>query len=98
MHGLLRDSDPFQGYASETIQMQMTNGSTTAKGPANALARIAALDFATGGSVARGTVVKQIVVDTITLSQPWNGASGNATLTFNHNHYNYCVHFVWDLP
>jgi hypothetical protein len=96
--GLLRDSDPFQGYAAESIELQATKGSKTFTASAGALDRRALMDIVSASGLAEGTVVEAQTADSVTLSSPWGGETGKATALFHHNHYNYCVHFGLDVP
>jgi hypothetical protein len=96
--GLLRDSDPFEGAGAENIQVQATQGSNTFSVASSAIARRAPMDIVSATGLAVGTVVTQIGTNAITLSSPWTGASGTTTLRFQHNHYNYAVHFAMDVP
>jgi hypothetical protein len=100
MRGQLRDSDEFAGYDAETIEAQLTMGSATATaGTAGAFARRAGHDVVTAAAgLAAGTIVQSIAGDTLTLSSPWTGATGKATLAFHHDQHNYCVHFAEDVP
>lgn len=98
MHGQLRDSDTFQGYAVESIEVQATQGSPLLTGAPSAFLRRADLDIVSGGTLAPDTVVASLGVDSVTLSSPWTGATGKAILSFHHNHYNYCVHFSSKVP
>jgi hypothetical protein len=96
--GLLRDSDPFEGSSTESIQVQATNGSKTFMAAAGALDRRALMDLASGGGLPADTSVDALTTDSITLSAAWTGSTGAAPVTFHHNHYNYCVHFGLDIP
>lgn len=96
--GLLRDSDPFQGYSAESIDLQATKGSKTFSAAAGALERRALLDIASASGLPEGTVVEAQTADSVTLSSAWAGETGKATVLFHHNHYNYCVHFGLDVP
>jgi hypothetical protein len=98
MHGLLRDSDNFVGYAVETIDVYATNGSNILTGDPNVFARRAGYDIVTGPNIADGTIVTSVSGAQINLSTPWTGASGPVQLTFRHNQYNYCVHFSMPIP
>lgn len=98
LHGQLRDSDPFQGYSKETIEVSVTSGSPNISVPQGGFLRRAALDIVTGASLAPDTVCAKMNYDQITLSAPWTGATGKAMLTFHHNHYNYAVHFAMAVP
>jgi hypothetical protein len=98
MHGQLRDSDAFEGYAKETIEVSVTSGSPTISVPQGGFARRAALDIVTGAGLPADTVATKMNFDQITLSAPWPGATGKAMLTFHHNHYNYAVHFAMPVP
>ena len=97
-HGLLRDSDPFEGYAVETIEVQVTSGSNNVSAAENAFTQRGWLDIVTGHGLPEDTKLSAFNGDgSIALTEPWSGASGSATLTFHHNHYNYGVHFKWDV-
>jgi len=99
MHGQLRDSDPFEGYSTETIEASVTNGSPNINDVMQGgFARRGALDIVTGSGLAAGTVAAKMNGDQITLSAPWTGTTGKAMLTFHHNHYNYAVHFAMPVP
>jgi len=98
MHGLLRDSDNFQGYAMETIDVSATNGSNLVSGDPEVFARRAGYDIVTGPNIPDGTIVSFVSDTLIALSTPWTGSSGTVQLTFWHNQYNYCVHFSMPIP
>ena len=98
MHGSLRDSDDFVGFALETLEVAVTNGSPTIVGTSDVFARRGALDIVTGTGVSPDTVVSTVSGSQIQLSAPWSGATGMTKLTFHHNHYNYCVHFSMAVP
>jgi hypothetical protein len=98
MHGQLRDSDSFEGYAKETIEVSVTSGSANVSVPQGGFARRAELDIVTGAGLPADTVAAKMNYDQITLSAPWPGATGKAMLTFHHNHYNYAVHFAMPVP
>jgi hypothetical protein len=94
--GLLRDSDPFVGTPA-TLQCQVTQGSTTVGSttPGAFLLRTAR-DLVTGGFgalPAETVVASKASDDQVTLSQPWAGSTGTASLTFHHEQRNYCVQF-----
>lgn len=96
--GLLRDSNPFVGYAQESIDVMATKGSKTFTATAGAFDRRALMDLAAAVGLPQGTVVEAQTVDSVTLSEPWEGETGRAAVSFHHNHYNYCVHFALDVP
>jgi len=98
MHGLLRDSDDFAGYANEDIDVMATNGSDTVIAPETVLVRRANLDIITGNGVPDDTVAMKVTPSQVTLSTPWAGATGMTRMAFHHNHYNYCVHFSMPVP
>lgn len=98
MHGQLRDSDSFEGYAKETIEVSVTSGSPNISVPQGGFARRAALDIVSAAGLPADTVAAKLNFDQITLSLPWPGATGKAMLTFHHNHYNYAVHFAMPVP
>lgn len=95
MHGQLRDSDTLVGYDIETINVNVTNGSTTitSVGPNGFITR-AGRDVVDSDTLPDGTIVKRKNSNTqMTLSNPWPGPSGTADLTFHHDQHNYCVQF-----
>ncbi|HEV8244231.1 MAG TPA: dockerin [Polyangiaceae bacterium] len=97
-HGQLRDSDSFEGYAAEAIDVLLTNGSNQVSASEGAFLRRAWLDIVSGTGLAEDTKLLSFNSDSsITLSKPWSGASGTAPLKFHHNHYNYAVHFAWQV-
>jgi hypothetical protein len=96
--GLLRDSDPFEGAAVEAIEVQATNGSNTFTAAAGTFDRRALMDIASGTDLPDDSVVEAQMPDSITLSSAWAASTGKTTITFHHNHYNYCVHFGSDIP
>jgi hypothetical protein len=62
-----------------------------------AFVRRANLDIVSGPGVPEGMVV--LTAGTyLTISEPWPGESGVVSMTFHHNHYNYCVHFATPVP
>lgn len=93
--GQLRDSDPFVGYDQETVACNVTQGSNvvTAMAPGSLDAR-ARTDLATGAFFASDAVVMAKNGDALTLSQPWNGATGQAMITFRNDQRNYAVQFA----
>jgi hypothetical protein len=93
-HGQLADSDTFQGNP-ETIEANVTSGSTAVTGLSF---HRAPFDLVSGDELPQGTILLDRNWDSGTLSQAWAGATGKATLTFQHNHRNYCVHFAMDVP
>jgi hypothetical protein len=96
MHGLLRDSDAYTGIV-ETIEVTVNTGSDMVMGAEGAFARRANYDIVTGDGVAAGTIVSH-AGSYLNIKPAWSGASGTASLTFRHNHYNYCVHFAMPVP
>lgn len=96
LYGLLRDSDEFTGDDAETIEAQLTAGSAAvASLTPGAFVRRAGRDLVEGSGVpADMMVVSHVSDDALTLSAPWPGPTGKATLSFRHNHRNYCVHFA----
>lgn len=99
LRGQLRDSDDFTGYDVETLEVLVTSGSplVTSATP-GAFVRRAGRDLVTGPALPAGTIVaSHDSNDQLTLSAPWPGASGNASLAFRHDAYNYCVHFAMDV-
>jgi hypothetical protein len=100
LRGQLRDSNDVVGYDAETITCNVENGSATiSAATAGGFARRTGWDVVSGGSLSpTAIVVSQDSDDQITLSEPWQGASGTAELSFHHDLYNYCVHFALDVP
>jgi hypothetical protein len=99
LHGLLRDSDDFQGYALETIDVKATKGSAMLTPvTSGSFARRGSFDIVTGGGVAADTIVSIVGGDQMNLSSPWTGATGTASLTFRHDQHNYGVHFAMAVP
>jgi hypothetical protein len=100
MFGQLRDSDEFVGYDAETIEASVTNGSTAIKSTAaGGFVRRAGHDIVTGPGLPAGVIVRtHDSDDNLTLSTPWPGPSGKATLSFHHDEHNYCVHFSMAAP
>lgn len=100
MRGQLRDSDDFKGYSAQTLEVNVTNGATevTSDTP-SAFAHRAVRDLVTGADLPDDTIITATDGDTqLTLSAPWSGPTGKATLTFQHDHRNYCVHFRMPVP
>jgi hypothetical protein len=97
-HGLLRDSDAVVGYDAETIDVQVTSGSANLGGPQDAFTRRGARDVVTGTGVPADTVLKSALPWGLTMSAPWPGATGTASLSFRHDLANYCVHFAMAIP
>lgn len=96
--GQLRDSDGFVGYDAETIPCQVEKGSKVVKAK-GAFTKRSARDPASGGTLPAGTLIQTLdSADQATLSQPWTGDSGTASLTFHHDQHNYAVHFELPVP
>lgn len=94
--GQLRDSDPFTGYDRETLSCQVTSGSTDVTVTGSLAAR-AVKDLVSGDKLAPGTRITAIpAANRLTLSKPWTGATGAASLALWHDQYNYAVAF--ELP
>jgi len=94
-HGLLRDSDPFIGYDAETLGVQVVQGSAVIKSvlPKGFLRR-AGRDLVSGAGIAADTIVmSHDTDDQLTLSAPWLAATGQVSLAFHHDAWNFCVHF-----
>jgi len=98
MHGLLRDSDDFAGYAKEDIDVMATKGSATVTAPDTVLVRRATFDIVSGPGVPDDTVAMKVTNTQVTLSSPWTGETGMTRMTFHHNHYNFGVHFSMPVP
>ncbi len=97
-HGQLRDSDELIGADFEKIEVSVVSGSPAIHSEPNAFARRAPRDVVTGSGLPHDTVAILLNFDDMTLSNPWTGESGKATLTFNHDLHNYCVHFAMPVP
>jgi hypothetical protein len=97
--GQLRDSDPFVGYDAQTIACDVQQGSTTivATMPGGVDQR-SKTDIVTGAGLAGDAVVLARSGDTLTLSQPWTGASGAVMLGFHADQRNYGVQFALAVP
>lgn len=94
--GQLRDSDPFAGYDRETLSVQVTGGSTDVTVTGSLSAR-AVKDLVSGDKLAPGTRITAIpAANRLTLSKPWTGTTGAASLVAWHDQYNYAVAF--ELP
>lgn len=96
--GTLRDSDAFQGYDAETVTCNVTHGSATVTPVApGGLIRRTKYDVVTGAALAAGTAI--VNADnwqgpaSVTLSNPWTGASGAAALSYAYDMHNWLVHF-----
>jgi hypothetical protein len=102
LHGLLRDSDTFSGASVEAIAVQATQASPMLTAAAGAFVRRGSSDLVTGGGLPADTIVSSVISqasgDQMTLSTPWTGPTGAAMLTFQHDNYNYCVHFAMPVP
>jgi len=97
-HGQLRDSDEMIGPDFEKIEVSVTNGSTAIKAAQGGFVRRAPRDVVTGPGLAHDTVATKLEYENMVLSSPWPGDTGKATLTFNHDLHNYCVHFSIPVP
>ncbi|HEV8246864.1 MAG TPA: dockerin [Polyangiaceae bacterium] len=98
-HGQLRDSDSFVGVDSETIELNVANGSANmGEVTPGSIGRRTFWDVVTGDNIAAGTVIKTLGGTQVTLSAPWSGSTGTASLTFAHDQHNYCVHFNMPVP
>lgn len=96
LRGLLRDSDPFVGADTETIEVTVTKGSAVMTS-----VKKGAFRRRTGFDVlSEADAVKPVVVrsrdsdDQLTLSGPWPDDTGQRTLSFHYDLYNYAVHFA----
>lgn len=98
--GQLRDSDTFVGYDEETLTVTFTKGSAkvTLTGASNLDAR-AVRDVVTGDGVpANFTVVSIDSAKQMTMSAPWPGASGAASVKVHYDQHNYAVHASLVVP
>ncbi len=100
LRGQLRDSDGLVGYDEETIMVNVTNGSSTASATkSGAFSGRGVRDVVTGAGVPAGMIISaKPSGDAITLSAPWPGASGVATIKVHHDLHNYAVHFYLAVP
>jgi hypothetical protein len=100
IRGQLRDSDDFVGWSTDTVDVNVTAGSATVSSvSATGFARRAAFDLVTGTGVPAGTIIAKKTFDNeITLSSPWPGATGKASMAFRHDHRNYAVQFSMPVP
>ncbi|HEX2571075.1 MAG TPA: dockerin [Polyangia bacterium] len=94
----LRDSDPFAGYDEETIQCQVTSGSSVVVTPGHSMARVPRDLVIAAGLPAPLRIVAVNSSTELTLSQPWPGPTGTVALTLRHDHYNYAVQFEMAVP
>ncbi|HET9622108.1 MAG TPA: hypothetical protein VFP84_12120 [Kofleriaceae bacterium] len=100
-HGQLRDSDALIGLDAETIAVHVTQGSAVVTAvAANGFARRAARDAVSAGAdLADDTIVSSVdSASQLTLSTPWLGATGTASLAVHHDLHNFAVHFVLTVP
>ncbi len=95
LRGLLRDSDDFVGYDAEVLPTQVTQGSAVVTSASNGeFVYRAGWDLVSGAGLPMDTiVVSHDSDDQLTLSAPWPGASGTASLSYHHDERNFCVHF-----
>jgi hypothetical protein len=100
MRGLLRDSDDFAGHDAETIDSQVTRGSTAVtSAAAGGFIRRAGWDIVSGSDVPPDTIVtRHESDDRLTLSAPWPSPSGKVKLSYRHDERNFCVHFSLKEP
>lgn len=96
--GQLRDSDSFVGYDEETLSCQVTNGSSVVVTPGHSAARVPRDLVTSAGLPVPLRIVAVNSPTELTLSQPWTGPSGTASLTLSHEHYNYAVQFEMPVP
>jgi hypothetical protein len=96
-HGALRDSDPLIGIDTETLPVQVTQGSTIISGLFNYRA---VWDRVAAGNLPADTVVTAIdsTYSYIALSTAWQGPTGTAQMIFWHEERNYCVDFQLNVP
>jgi hypothetical protein len=98
--GQLRDSDPFVGWDTESIACRVERGSNvvTAIAPATFEARTAR-DLVTASDLQTDTIVLEKRGNgVLTISSPWDGPSGEATLEMHHDQRNYAVAFRVVIP
>jgi hypothetical protein len=99
--GQLRDSDPFVGLDAETITVAVEHGSNvvTTLPRGTTFARRAGRDRVRGGTLPPETIVREKLSDgSLALTAPWEGPTGTATLTFQHDQRNYAVAFRMPVP
>ena len=94
--GQLRDSDETVGYDEEAVPCAVTQGAKViAATAANGFARRSLYDVVVGDGLASDTVVMARTAAQLTLSAPWTGASGMATVKVHNDLHNYAVQFSW---
>ena len=97
--GQLRDSDAFVGYEVRAIPCAVTEGSSVVTSATPGLfAELSRTDLATGPGLQGDAVVVARSGDSLTLSQPWTGATGEASITFRNDQRNYAVQFYLPVP
>jgi hypothetical protein len=100
--GQLHDSDPLVGVDAVEIDCNVTNGSTTVTAvTAGGFLGRAAHDIVGDPSfvgLPAGATVLTAAASTVTLSQPWSGASAVMPLNFHSNQWNYAVAFEMAAP
>lgn len=95
LRGQLRDSDPFVGPDTETIKIKATQGDAKITSvDAGAFRRRTGFDVLSEDGKQLAVVVKsRDSDDQLTLSGNWPGTTGEHTLVFHYDLYNYAVHF-----
>jgi hypothetical protein len=95
LRGLLRDSDEFVGYDAEVLVTEVTQGSAVVTSTSSGeFVHRAGWDLVSGMGLPTGAiVVSHDSDDQLTLSVPWAGASGTASLSYHHDERNFCAHF-----
>lgn len=98
LRGQLFDSDELVGYDEETIEVTATNGSATIT-KAGAFANRGLRDVVTASGLPKNVrIAAKPSNDSITLSTPWPGATGPATIKIHHDLHNYGVQFFLAVP
>ncbi|HEY7376278.1 MAG TPA: dockerin [Polyangia bacterium] len=100
--GQLHDSDPLVGVDAGEIDCNVTSGSTmvTAATAGAFLGRSAhdVVEDVAGAGLVANTAVTLAAASSVSLSQPWTGATGAARLRFRSNQWNYAVAFELTVP
>lgn len=100
LRGQLRDSNALVGYDEETLEVELKKNSAqvTVTGK-RTLASRAVRDVVTGAGAPESWTVLSLDSPTkMTLSAPWPGATGPATVKIHHDLGNYAVHSVIEAP
>jgi hypothetical protein len=87
------------GSDLSVIRARVTNGSPVVAGIAtSAFAQRGVRDLVSAPGIAGETIVTARTDTAVTLSRPWTGLTGEASLTFRSDQRNYCVQFEMPVP